>query len=101
MFQAMRWRFKPAMERRCGMPTSDAWGIRRLRISSMGNSTCYSGAAVHCSPSHCREDFRMKKTLAILLFATFTLRAAPAPVRVMILDGESGGAYHKTEEHTS
>jgi mono/diheme cytochrome c family protein len=36
----------------------------------------------------------MKATLSAILFAALAVRAA-APVRVMILDGESAGAYHK------
>ena len=39
----------------------------------------------------------MKKSILILLFfAAFVLPAqAAAPIRVMLLDGESGGPYHK------
>src|SRR5690349_9151062 len=94
--------------RRSGTRRSEEWETRRLRMSSTASNLSFSAEAAHCMPSRSNRRNSVKHIIKILLMAlvgaallaAWSGRAA-TPIRVMILDGESGGPYHQWQLVTS
>src|SRR5437588_469933 len=95
--------FKPAMARHSGTLQSEEWETHRSRISSMAASLCSSeAAALYMLSRFLNEEhlkmFKMTTTRLILIALAGTAllaERAAAPIRVMLLDGESAGTYHQ------
>src|SRR6476646_7698017 len=103
MFPETQWPFAPAMEPPSGTRRLEGWETRQSHTHWTAASLSSLAAEVRSTPSLSnKRNIDMLRTIklasaiaaASFLFVTSAGRAA-GNIRVMILDGESAGAYHQ------